>query len=162
MKGGLIMKRAQIENLYKTNGLEDYRLRNIEDLLKIYGINIKEVNGYNRLDDISRVLYEKFIVNIFNAFGLEFRSTLVPKGIYYVEEINYLAKDPDDGYDLVVGGIVKIIDRNGMKSVLSNRIDEDYKHFELTESEPINYLRFVYEHDGRKEWLHVKNENEWY
>lgn len=44
------MNRNQIENLYKENGLNDYKLRNTEDLLKVYVIGFKAVGGYNRLD----------------------------------------------------------------------------------------------------------------
>lgn len=73
----------QIENLYEINGIEDCKLKSTDDLLKVHGIDFRAVDGYNRLDDLSRNVYEKFIVNIFNAWGLESRSTLVPKGIYF-------------------------------------------------------------------------------
>ena len=159
----LKMERKQIENLYKINGLTDYKLRNTEDLLKVHGIDFKAVEGYNRLDDLSRAVYEKFIVNIFNVFGLESRATLIPKGIYFVEDTDYLIKEnPEDDYFIVTGGIVKIIDRNGMKSVLRSWTDEDYKDIEPIESDSKTYLRFEYEHDNRKEWLHVTKEDSWY
>lgn len=157
------MNRFQIENLYKVNGLNDYKLRNTEDLLKVHGIDFKAVDGYKRIDDINKRLYEKFIVNIFNAFGLESRATLVPKGIYFVEDINYLAKkSQDDDYFIVVGGVVYSIDKNGMKSVLHTWKDEDYLHLKVTESESKKYLRFEYEHQGCSKWLHVITENSWY
>lgn len=164
------MDKKQIENLYRINGVTDYRLKGIEDLLRCHGIDFKQVDGYARLDDINKAVYEKFIVNIFNALGLESRSELVPKGIYYVEETDYLFKEnPEDDYYTVIGGIVKIIDRNGMMSVLRTWNDEDYKDVEPSMSESRNYLRFEYEHgkheDGgpRKEWLHViKDGKEWY
>lgn len=157
------MNRSQIENLYKVNGLYDFKLKTTDDLLKVHGINFKEVDGYKRLDDINRKLYEKFIINLFNAFGLESRATLVPKGIYYVEDIDYLAKEKDDDYYfIVVGGIVYAIDRNGMKSVLHSWKDEDYKHLEVSEKEIKKYLRFEYEIQGKNEWLHVVNESKWY
>jgi len=158
------MNRSQIENLYKVNGLTDYKLKNTEDLLKVHGIGFKEVDGCNRLDDLNRAIYEKFIINIFNAMGLESRTTLVPKGIYFVEETDYLIKhEPQDDFYTVIGGVVKIIDRNGMKSILRTWEDEDLKDFDPTDSESRNYLRFEYVHIDRKEWLHViKDGNEWY
>jgi len=166
--GGDYMNRFQLENIYKANGLTDFKLKDTEDLLKVHGINYR-VEGYNRLDDLNRKLYEKFIVNIFNAFGLESRATLTPKGIYYVEEIDYLAKEnPTDDYYIGVGGIVNVIDRNGMKSVHRTWNSENYKHLEVIEKPAKQYLRFEYEHgvydDGepRKEWLHVIKEDEWY
>lgn len=158
------MDYRQLENLYKVNGLKDYKIKTTEDLLKVHGINFKEVEGYNRLDDISRSIYEKFIINFFNGLGLESRATLIPKGIYFVEQIDYLSKEqPTDDYFLVTGGVVYIIDRNGLKSVLRSWQDEDYKDLETIEGESAKYLRFEYEHAGRKEWLHViKEGKEWY
>lgn len=157
------MDRFQIENLYKANGLNKYKLRDTEDLLKVHGIDFKAVDGYNRLDDLNRQLYKKFIVNIFNAFGLESRATLIPKGIFYVEESEYLAKETEeDEYYVISGGVVKSIDRNGLSYVLHSWEDEEYKDFEIVKTEAKKYLRFEYEHHEHSEWLHVTNENSWY
>jgi len=158
------MERYQIENLYRANGLDDYKLRTTEDLLKVHGIDFKAVDGYNRLDDLNRAVYEKFIVNIFNAIGLESRATLVPKGIYFVEEIEYLIKEkPEDDYYIIAGGLINVIDRNGLKSVLHTWQDKDYKDYEINESEVHKYLRFEYQQQERSEWLHVEKEGtEWY
>lgn len=154
------MNRNQIENLYKINDLSDYKLKTTEDLLKVHGIDYKAIDGYKRLDEINKKLYEKFIVNIFNAFGLESRDTLIPKGIYFVEDVDYLAKENvEDDYFMMVGGVVYSIDKNGIKSVLHTWKDEDYLHLETTVSESKRYLRFEYEHQRRSEWLHVTNEN---
>lgn len=157
------MNRSQIENLYKVNGLIDFHLKTTDDLLKVHGINFKAVDGYNRLDDLNKVIYEKFIINFFNAQGLEYRD-IVPTGIYYVEEIEYLVKErSEDDYMTIAGGMVKAIDKNGLKTVLGNWLHESYKHLEIKESEPNNYLRFQYEHQGRSEWLHViKDGTQWY
>jgi len=87
------VERFQIEKMYEINGLKDYKLKTTGDLLKVHGIDFKEVRGYNRLDDLNRVIYEKFIVNLFNGLGLESRATMIPEGIYYVEDIGYLAKE---------------------------------------------------------------------
>lgn len=158
------MNRNQIENLYKANGLKDFKLGTTEDLLKVHGIDFKAVDGYSRLDDLNRAIYEKAIINIFNAWGLESRSTLIPKGIYYVEDMSYLVKEnPEDDFFTVAGGVVMVIDRNGMKSLLHNWIHEDYKHLEISDGSKMYYLRFEYEHQGRNEWLHITKEGkEWY
>lgn len=159
------MNRSQIENLYKVNGLKDYKLKTTEDLLKVHGLDIKAVDGYNRLNDLNRQIYEKFIVNIFNAWGLESRAALVPKGIYYVEHIQQTIEESDeDGkYRLCVGSIINAIDRNGMKYVLHTWRDSHYANHEILNEAPEYYLRFEYEYDGCKEWLHVIKEGcEWY
>lgn len=157
------MNRFQLEKLYEVNGLKDYKLKTPEDLLKTHGIDFREVDGYSRLDDLNKHLYKKFIVNLFNGLGLESRATMFPKGIYFVEDVDYLAKEnPEDDFFLIVGGLVNVIDKNGLKTVLRSWNDEDYKDLEATESEAKTYLRFEYEHHDRAEWLHVTDEYTWY
>ena len=158
------MERHQIENLYKSIGIKDYQLRNIEDLLNIHSIDFKNVKGYNKIDDLNRAIYEKYIINFFNGLGLDSRATLIPKAIYWVEDTTYLVKDnTEDDYFTVAGVVVKVIDRNGLKTVLRKWTDKENENCEVVEGETTNYLRFEYEHDGREEWLHVTKEGtEWY
>lgn len=158
------MNRSQLENLYQVNGLKDFKIKSTEDLLKVHGIDFRAVEGYSRLDDLNRAIYEKFIINIFNAWGLDSRASLVPKGIYWVEDSDYLVKEkPEQDYYTVSGGIVYVIDRNGLKTVHREWQDEEYKDHERIIEKPKNYLRFEYEHEGRNEWLHViKEGKEWY
>lgn len=157
------MNRFQLENIYEVNGLMDYKLKTTEDLLKTHGIDFKAVEGYSRLDDVNKQLYSKFIVNIFNGFGLDSRMTVIPKGIYLVEDFDYLVKeDPNDDYWQDAGGVVMAIDKNGLKTVHRTRKNEDYAHLEAKESKHKTYLRFEYEHDGREEWLHIMDPKKWY
>ena len=164
------MNRSQLENLYRVNGLNDFKLRNTEDLLRVHGVDYKSVKGYSGLDDLNRAIYEKFIINIFNAWGLDSRAALIPTGIYWVEDSEYITKEnPEQDYYNVAGGIVYSIDRYGNKTVLREWEDEEYKHLEKIIEKPKRYLRFEYQHgindDGepRMEWLHViKEGKEWY
>lgn len=158
------MKREQIETLYKANGLVDYKLRDTEDLLKVHGINFKEVQGFSEIDNLNRETYEKFIIKIFNALGLESRMTLFPMRVYFVEETNYhIKQQPQDDFYICIGGIVKIIDKNGIKKEHSSWQDEDYKNIKPIKSESTSYLRFEYEHNNHEEWLHViEDGEEWY
>ncbi|EOD01440.1 hypothetical protein [Caldisalinibacter kiritimatiensis] len=150
------MRREQIENIYKMNGLTDYKLKNTEDLLKCHGIDYEKVEGYKQLDDLNKKIYKKFIINFFNGLGLESRADLVPKGIYFVEDIQYLAKEkPEVEYFVVIGGTIMAFNRNGRKSLLYKWEDENYKHLEAKEEEVTTYLRFEYEHKSKKEWVHV-------
>lgn len=161
-KQGGYMTRTQIENMYLANGLKDFRLHTTEDLLKVHGIDFKRVDGYDRLDDLNKAVYEKFIINFFNGQGLDYRD-IVPKGIYFVEEVNFLVKEnPTDNYYTVAGGKVLIIDKNGLKTVHEYWLHNDYKDLEVTEGKPNIYLRFEYKHQGVSEWLHVINEKKWY
>ncbi|OCZ50866.1 hypothetical protein [Dehalobacter sp. TeCB1] len=156
------MNVSQLKKIYEVNDLKDYELRNTEDLLKVHGIDFRDMAGYNRLDDLNKQLYSKFIVNFFNQQGLKSRISLIPKGIYFVEEIEYLIKeDPEDESWLIVGGLIKSIDKNGLKSVLHEWKNEDYNHMVFTENKPKIYLRFEYLHRGRDEWIRVISENFW-
>ena len=157
------MNRFQLEKLYEVNGLKDYKLKNGVDLLKTHGIDFTEVDGYSRLDDLNKQLYSRFIINLFNGLGLDSRATMIPKGIFFVEEIDYLVKeDPKDDYFNVAGGLVMAIDKNGLKTVHRSWKDEDYSLLEMTEGKVKTYLRFEYEHNGHEEWLHVTDPKTWY
>ena len=163
------MERFQLEKLYEVNGLKDYRLKTPVDLIKTHGIDYIEVNGFNRLTDENKLLFGKFIVNFFNGLGLDSRITMIPKGIYYVEDFDYLVKEnPDDEYWQVSGGLVLAIDKNGLKTVHRSWQDDDYKTLveefpeSTIEGKHKTYLRFEYEHHGREEWLHVIDPKTWY
>ncbi len=157
------MKREQIENIYKTNGIKNYKLRNTDELLKVHGIDFREVQGYNRLDDIRRAIYEKFIVNIFNNYGLESRSKLIPKGIYYVEHTERFAKsDSEEDVYVLVDWVIMVIDRSGLRSLLRMGEDEEFKHLEIVDQDTEKYIRFEYELGESNIWLHVIDENKWY
>lgn len=86
------MNREQLENIYLSNGLQDFVLRNTEDILKCHGYDCLKLPGYETLDNENKEIFKNFIVKIFNAFGLENRAALIPKGIYFVEDSknNYL------------------------------------------------------------------------
>lgn len=122
------MNRSQLENLYQVNGLKDFKLKSTKDLLKVHGIDFRAVEGYSRLDDLNRTIYEKFIINIFNAMGLDSRASLVPKGIYWVEDSDYLVKEkPEQDYytvsyvlnmsmkDVMSGYMLSKKERSGIK-----------------------------------------------
>jgi len=157
------MNRSQLEKLYEVNGLSDYRLGTIGDIIRTHGIDVTAVKGIGKLDEINKELYYEFIVNFMNGQGLDSRATLYPKGIYFVEEFDYLVKEnPDDEYWNVSGGFVMAIDKNGLKTIHRTWKDEDYAHLEAIEGKHKTYLRFEYEHQGRDEWQHVIGPKEWY
>lgn len=160
---GAKMNRFQIEKLYEVNSLNDYRLKTPVDLIKTHGIDYIEVDGFSRLSDENKLLFGKFIVNFMNGLGLESRATLIPRGVYYVEDFDYIVKEnPDDEYWQVAGGVVMVLDKNGLKTIHRTWKDEDYAHLEMTESKHKTYLRFEYEHQDRQEWLHIIDEKTWY
>lgn len=158
------MDRKQMENIYKTNGLYDFKLRDLDDLYKIHGINYKEIKGYNELQNNNKLIFRNFILNFFNIQGLEKRNALIPIGIYYVEEIEYLTKeDSEDDYFIPYGGVIRSINKNGSKTILHTWNDKEYKDFKLYKTEILGtYLRFEYKANNINEWQHVINAKEWY
>ena len=164
------MTRKQLEKLYEVNGLTDYRLKSTEDLLKVHGIDYKDLAGYDSLDDDNKAIYERFIINIFNAWGLDSRLNLLPKGIFFVEDTEYVVKEnPENDYYNLAGQTIYTIDRTGNKKLLRKWEDEEYKHLKKIAEKPKQYLRFEYQHgtdaegNPRSEWLHViKEGREWY
>lgn len=158
------MERKQIENIYKFNGLRDFKLKDTDDLMRIHGVDYKNVDGYNKLDDLNRTFYKKFIVKFFNGHWLETRSSIIPKSINFVEDILHLGKEniKDDEF-VPLGGTINIVCRNGLKMVMRTWNDDEYKNLNVLENEVDNYLRFEYTINGKNEWLHViKNGEEWY
>ncbi|MGE4282357.1 MAG: hypothetical protein AB7G87_01410 [Clostridia bacterium] len=163
------MERFQIEKLYKVNGLGDYKLKSPVDLVKTHGIDYIEINGFNRLNDLQKLLFSKFIVNYFNGYGLKTRCSIVPKGIYFVEEVEYLVKeDSEDDIYTIVGEKVLAIDRNGLKTVHHYWKNETFDHIKeqypgmIIESQLKQYLRFEYVINGHPGWQHVISDKEWY
>jgi hypothetical protein len=157
------MERFEIEELYKQNGLEDFKLGSVEDLEEVHKIKIEKIEGFATLDDANKMLFKEFLINFLNALGLESRAELTPKFVYYVEEITYLTKeDKSDDYYIIKGTIVNAITKNGDKFKIHEWKDSDYKDFPVLKTETTNYLRFSYKHYEREEWLHVKDPHSWY
>lgn len=164
------MNRNQIENIYRANGLDNFKVASAIDLLKVHGIDFKGVDGYKDLDEFNRAVYEKFIVNYFNAQGLESRALIIPVAIYWAEDSDYLVKeDVLQDYYSVAGGIVYSIDKTGKKTVMKEWVDPNFKHLEREIEAPKSYLRFEYQHgtlengEPRYVWLHVSSNGvEWY
>lgn len=158
------MERYEVENLYKANGLNDFRLLNADDILKCHGIDVRAINGYSGLDDLNKRIYEKFIVKFLNCQGMDSRMELVPTGIYYVEDVECFAKDPEtQEYIVPVNRVIKMIDKNGLKKVIHTYNHDDDKGQQIVKQQKINYLRVEYTHYGKEEWLHIiENGEQWY
>lgn len=80
-----MVNREQQEK-YLENGLTHFQLQSIADLLAVHGVNLHKIAGYSRLDEMNQQLFQGFIVNFFNAQGMDTRGTLNPKSIRYVSE----------------------------------------------------------------------------
>lgn len=157
------MNRFQMEAIYEANGCVDYRLRNTDDLLKVHGIDFAKTKGFDELDEKNKLFFEQFIVNYFNAQGLDTKMTMLPKGIYFVEDADYLVKRTDDGdeYCEVVGGLVMKFMANGKMTKHKKWLDKDHKDSAFFLGKTKQYLRFEYRIHNRNEWQHIYSSTNW-
>lgn len=74
-------QRDFIENLYTDRGVDNYRLRNVEDLKEIYGIDIEKLKGYEKFSEDYKKIIRIGIISYFNNHGLIPREKLKPKKV---------------------------------------------------------------------------------
>jgi hypothetical protein len=125
--------------------------------------DLETINGYDKLTDENRNLFDKFIVNFYNAWGIEARATIKPIAINYVRENEYLGKEnKEDDFYISFRTEVFAIHKDGNEVLLHDLIDEENKHLSTELTEHKEYLRFEYEIYSKPTWQHVINEHEWY
>lgn len=159
------MNEKQIKNLYLVNGIDDFRLRSLEDLLKTHGIKVEEIPGYKELGDIHKKVFKGFILNFFNGCDLNLRATFEPVSVDYVRHTNYSYYDEDFQCRCSAGSKDEIILRDGSLKFEKRYTEEDSKGKEIREDRTEDYLRFQYYEYGDKykdepriSWLHVYSE----
>ena len=64
-------------------------LRTIDDLEMIHGIKVDQIEGYSKLDITEKRIFEKFIINLLNAYGIEYRN-ITPIKVYIAIEKTYI------------------------------------------------------------------------
>lgn len=148
-----------LTDLYKQHGLNDFKLKRTSDLFKVHDIPFSDFKGYNDLTSKNQSLFLEFVINFFNAQGLEERTKIKPKYVHWVQETEYFVNDDDD-YSLFVGSNIAIVKSNFESEILSKDFDPlTDKHDSYFIKE---YLRFGYERDGNFTFLHVLSPNHWY
>ena len=157
------MNMTQLKNIYLSNGLKEFKLTNHTDLLNVLSIDIKKIPGYSNLSTEHRTLFDFFIINFYNAWGLEARARLVPISVNFVLDEEYLGKEneSDDCY-IPLGGKLTAIYDGGKTKVIRCWKDKIYKHLSCTCTEKQNYLRFEYRNGKSKAWQHVISATKWY
>lgn len=168
------MNRKQLENLFEINGLSRFQLKEKDDLLKVFGIKIEQLKGFETLSDKHKEIFTDFLINFYNRLGVDSKLCLDPKSIYFVNEDTLtIQRDKNDEDSWVfVGCTTYVLDKYLKRiKVLKNIIDEDYKYLKKTDAKFERntekcYLRFDYNWTyGKKvvkEWLHVIDPNTWY
>lgn len=151
-----------IENKYSSCGLANNRLNNLEDLERVHNIDITQIPGFVDLDELNKQIFAGFIVNYYNAQGLEIRENLQPTGIYFVEDITYYARDAEDNMLMLARREITAIYNNGEKEILHRYVDEEYGGLTINKTTTENYLRFEFREYNKPIWLHIKGETNWY
>lgn len=154
-----INKNINVDARYENYGLDDYRLKNVNDLYQMHEVNIEKIEGYDTLNDLEQWTFKRFIVNYYNTWGLDIRDELKPLNIYRVQQADLLYYENDEpvivGYELA-----RFIEGEFVLHEIN--IDEEYRNIELERYEPSTYLRFTFEKGSREQWLHIVDEKTWY
>lgn len=155
------MNISQIKNIYLANGLNDFKVTDHSDIYSVHGIKVSEISGYSSLAEHHKSIFDSFIINFYNAQGLESRDGFIPISINYVldEESLGKIKESDDHY-IPLGGRITAIFGNEQPKVLNNWKDRKYKHLHCIQTEKKYYLRFEYRNSRSKEWQHVISASE--
>jgi uncharacterized membrane protein len=75
--GRTSMNMNQIKNICITNGLNEFKVTSHDDLIKVHGIDVLRIEGYSTLSLDNKVIFDSFIINFFNAWGLEQKLSAV-------------------------------------------------------------------------------------
>ena len=162
------MDTGRIANIYTANGLEGMKLLSHMDLLKCHGIIANDIEGYEGLTDENKAIYQEFIINFFNSYGLKARNKIEPNRVYWCKEVNYRIVDEivnDKKIYATITHEVYSIDKFGNEELISTRkLHENYDNVEVFKEEGRQYLRFEfhYDYDEDQQWVHVISPNEFY
>lgn len=157
------MKGYQVrEGKYKRRGIEDFLLRNDYDLAEILDIYVDEIVGYTALNDFNKSTFEEFLVNFYNGWGLEARTSILPKRVFIAEEHFYVVGDEQVGYELW-----NVTDKDNSFIVVEESIDySKCKGKDVVKTTKGPYLRFEYVRvcagTSADTWLHVDGSNKYY
>jgi hypothetical protein len=157
---------SNIYQLYQERGLNNYKLKSLDDIKAIYGHDIPALKGYPDLSDENKELVNKFIINFFNAQGMDRRATIKPLQVNYVtlKEYGKPVTDPDapDGknYELVVSEFRRLNAKGNFEKFRM------YKHEEIDLNKCKTFtscfLRIDYKWGTKREWLHILSPIDWY
>jgi hypothetical protein len=161
-----IHNRREMEKVYVQNDCPDCHLRSTEDLKNIHEVDYASVKGYDTLTKENKALFQAFIVNYWNAYGLDTRMTMSPICIYFVEdqEFNCYYNDSDgEKMCATAKRVIKAVTASETKKTLHKYVDLKYIDEKPLEPSAVKrYLRFEYKTNGSKEWMHVESDKQWY
>ncbi len=153
------MTRKELERKYEERRIKDYQLRTLEDLKVIHGIDVPELSGYQELSEQHKELFDRTVIRLFNAWGLDSRKEFRPKCVHYVSEITY-EKEISEDEVVDVGTEIFVIDsKTGTKKSRIHRyvFEKDIPFKECNKYAKC-YLRF----ELKDVWFHITEDGKWY
>lgn len=91
------MSYKDIENRYIELNIKKFRLRNAEDVKKVYNWDFRTCRGFSSLLDDDKILAEQLICMFLNNWGLETRHLKRPVSIKQ-ERTKFKINTKNDGY----------------------------------------------------------------
>lgn len=151
------MTYQEMTKKYKERGLTDYKIRTLNDLKEIHGVDVQELSGYSGLSDDNRNLFNVTVLRFYNAHGLNSRLELRPKAVNYVLEKDYTKVIGDDRYGIATQ--IFVLDSNGQLTdiCLHNSVQSEIDIADCKES-LLRYICFELNND----WFHITEKGEWY
>ena len=70
------MTRKQLERKYEDCGLNDYRLKSLDNLREIHGFDVRELSGYSGLTDENKMLFDKTVLRFYNSLGMDIKKRI--------------------------------------------------------------------------------------
>ena len=155
------ISRVEIVQRYKDAGIEGLTLKDVNDFECIYGIAVDEITGFETLSLEHKWNFSRAIVSIYNRIGIENREKIMPRSIYYVEEVMYNYINSSD--DELLCAYAKIYALNEVGTRICELIGYDFElDVEIKDCDTFvtRYLRFetneeIYEIDRDNEFLSI-------
>ena len=118
-------------------------------------VDYKEIIGYKELPTKQKEYFKKFLNNFYFTQGAK---AIKPIEVGFMEEIEDFLFTAD-GEEKVVGNKLYAI-QDGERKLINEWGNEIKK--EKYKTRKRNFLCFVVEMDGKKEWYHVTGERDWW
>lgn len=151
------MTYQEMTKKYEERGLTDYKLRTVDDLKEIHGVDVQELSGYSGLSENNRKLFDVTVLRFYNAHGLNSRLELKPKAVNYVLEKDYTKVVGVNRYGIATQ--IFVLDSNGQLTdiCLHNSVQSEIDIADCKES-LLRYICFELNND----WFHITEKGEWY
>lgn len=157
------MNYKDIQRKYEDAGCINYKLRNLDDLKNIIGLDIKEAKYFDELSEEYKQMVIQFLLNCLNGCGLQHREGCRITKAYLCQTQELLTPEGEDGCRTIVGGMD--LNVTNPDNITIERLDVPDNYHKNKESliweidycnNSNTYLRVeLVDKNNRPEWFHV-------